>query len=194
MAGIIARSSAIARSRREAPMVDNYAAYLQRIEEAQESLRQKLDRNKNRIGFLSIHHGSEEISRDEWQRRVNTVEAALESYDGDAEGYESLAGMLQTARTMLSMYRTRCESYQKVIDHLKGQEMPLITHINQLSASKGKLASAQSLELAKGNMGQILAAGKNPGYVAVATAKEAQELRNIKQLIAESEALAELKG
>jgi HPt (histidine-containing phosphotransfer) domain-containing protein len=193
MAGIIARSSAIARSRKEAPMVDNYVTYLQRIEEAQESLRQKLDRNKNRISFLSVHEDSEENSRNEWQSRVRTVEAALQNYDGDAEGYEALAGLLHTAQSMLAMYTARCASHRETIGHLRAQELPLITHINQLSASKGKLHSARSLEQAKGSMDQILASRNTPGY-AVPAAKEEQELRAIKQLIAESEALAELKG
>jgi hypothetical protein len=194
MAGIIARSSAIARSRKEAPMVDNYVTYLQRIDEAQESLRQKLDRNKNRISFLSVHEDTEETSRGEWQSRVRIIEAALQSYDGNAEGYEALAGLLHTAQSMLAMYTARCTSHRETIEHLRAQELPLITHINQLSASKGKLHSARSLEQAKGSMDQILAARNTPGYVAAPAAKEEQELRAIKQLIAESEALAELKG
>ena len=194
MSGIVARSSAIKRSRKETPVVDNYTSYFQRIEEAQESMRTKLSQNRCRVSFLSVHLDSEDESRIEWERRVTAVEASLDCYNGGQEGYSALAGMLETARSMHAMFTARCEAHNEVISQLKSQEAPLITHINQLTAAKAKLQSAQSLEQAKGNMEQILASRSASAHHAVASVKGEQELRDIRQLIAESEALVELKG
>lgn len=194
MSGIIARSRAIRRSRKETPVVDNYTTYFQRIEEAQESMRIKLNQNRCRVSFLSVHLNTEDDSRIEWERRVAAVEASLDCYNGAHEGYSALAGMLETARSMHAMFTARCEAHSEVISQLKAQEAPLIAHINQLTAAKAKLQSAHSLEQARGNMEQILASRNSSVHHAVNSAKEDQELRSIRQLIAESEALVELKG
>jgi phage shock protein A len=78
------------------------------------------------------------------------------------------------------------------IGSLKAQEAPLTTHINQLTAARAKLASAQSLEQARGTMDRILTSTTSIGIPS--SSGDDQELRSIRRLIAESEALAELKG
>jgi phage shock protein A len=79
------------------------------------------------------------------------------------------------------------------IGSLKAQEAPLTTNINQLTAARAKLTSAQSLEQARGTMDRILTSTTSIG-IPSSTSGDDQELRSIRRLIAESEALAELKG
>lgn len=194
MAGIIARTRAISRSRREDPVVDNYVSYLARIEEAQGLLRAKLDRNQSRIRFYSAQLNVEESIRGDWAKRVTAIESALECYDGEPRGYEDLSRLLNTARSMHKSFDSRCGVVAAAIDNIRGEDTPLLTHINQLSASKSKLQSAQSLELARGTMDEIMASTPSSHSLVAIPGRETQEMRSIRLLIAESEALAELKG
>jgi phage shock protein A len=193
MAGIFARSQAIARSRMEPPVADNYATYRRRIEDAQASMRGKREQNQRRAQFLSDSFANEEAGMIEWGKRVIAIETTLDCYDGDTKGYEALAHLLETAKSMRSVFTNRVSTIQSSIDSLKQQEAPLINHINQLTAAKAKLSSAQSLEHARGTMDRILTSTSSLG-VPSATNGDDQEIRSIRRLIAESEALAELKG
>jgi len=193
MAGIFARSRDIARSRMEPPAVDNYATYLRRIEDAQASMRDKLSRNRHRARFLSDSLDAEEQGMIEWNKRVTALEATIGCYDGDTKGYESLARLYDTAKSMQSVFTSRVAAMRSSIETLKAQDVPLHTHINQLTAARTKLVSAQSLEEARGTMDRILTSATSIG-ISPAVSGDDQEMRSIRRLIAESEALAELKG
>jgi phage shock protein A len=173
-------------------VADNYGTYLRRIEDAQASMRGKLEQNRRRAGFLSDSLETEEEGMIQWNKRVIALEATIECYDGDTKGYEALAHLYDTAKSMQSVFISRVETMRQSIGSLKAQEAPLTTHINQLTAARAKLASAQSLEQARGTMDRILTSTTSIGIPS--SSGDDQELRSIRRLIAESEALAELKG
>lgn len=193
MAGIFARASAIARSQAVPAASDNYGTYLHRIEEAQSSMRVRLDQNRRRVSYLSSSLEAEEDGMVEWTKRVVALEATIDCYDGDTKGYEALARLYDTAKSMQSVFTSRVDSIQTSIDGLKAQVAPLTSHINQLTSAKGKLTTAQSIEQARGTMDRILNSAASTGIPSAANGDD-QELRAIRRLIAESEALAELKG
>lgn len=195
MAGIFSRSLGIARSHAAQPVAapDNYGTYLSRIEDAQTSMRGRLAQNQRRAQFLSDSLDTEEHGMIEWNKRVIALEATIECYDGDTKGYESLAHLYDTAKSMQTVFASRVDTMRSSIASLKAQEAPLTTHINQLTAARAKLASAQSLDQARGTMDRILTSTTSLGIPSAASGDD-QELRSIRRLIAESEALAELKG
>lgn len=193
MTGIARRTRAVARSRNETQVVDNYAVFLARIEEAQQSMREKLEQNKRRIAFLTTQFSHDDDSRSAWQRRVTSVNAAIEAYEGGTQGYDLLANALKTAQRMLGAYTSKTSSLNGAITQLKNQEAPLTAHINQLTAAKAKLRSAQAVEQSKGNMDRIVASTTSTALPEL-NVREDESLRAIRRLIAEAEALVELKG
>lgn len=201
MAGIFARARSIARSQYVAPSTnnsytppDNYATYINRIEAAQSSMREKREQQYRRIQFLQNSLEVEEEGMNQWGNRVAALEATLDCYAGDTKGYEGLAHLYDTAKTMYTAFLNKVEAIEASIAELQAQQEPLVTHINQLTAAKTKLMSAQSVEQARGTMDRILTSSISPGNRTPASFTDDQELRSIRRLIAESEALAELKG
>lgn len=193
MAGIIGRSRAIARSRKEVPIVDNYVTFLSRIEEAQASMRSKADQNRRRAQLFSARLTTTEESQIAWEKRLDMVKLTIELYEGEPKGLDALEHLHRTATSMLTVYTTRTATLNAQIKQLLDQEAPLISHINQLSAAKAKLHSAQALEQSKGQLDYILATNTSVVHQGIPV-RDDQALRAIRLLIAESEALVELKG
>lgn len=192
MAGLRSRKgSSIVSAGDQAPLVDNYAVFFQRIEDAQNALRSKMSQNERRISFLRQQLTTAEASLTQWSDNVSTVDRALAVYDGDAKGYEYLAGLLESARTMASAAQSQSTLIESAIVKLEEQEAPLLKNLNSLTAAKGKLMRTQSLERAQRDLSNVV---RNTGGGGITHAEPLDEMREIRRLVAETEALVELKG
>lgn len=191
--GVLSRARSIRRSNTDTPMVDNYEDFLGRIAVTRQALDQQHSQLLKRTSFLRSQWSYERNSASVWESRSTSLTEALVVYRGSADGYQRLADLTAVAEKLHNASKNRHESIDAALKATNERREALAESIKTLESSRIQLETSRKLGLAMESLTRA-AANTHVGMNGVTPVGGTGELREMKLLVAQAEALVELKG
>jgi DNA repair exonuclease SbcCD ATPase subunit len=174
--------------------MDNYAEFLQRLDTAAKSLKERRDALGRAQGVVSEALEDNDYGYQQWTQRL----AQIEKLKGDKAttihaGLQELHGV---AANMQSVFRTRCERIGARLTAVGARIGELDGPLRQLELSKARITASRRVAEEREKLGRAMQdlAGTTEGADAVVPdAGLRDDLKVAREAVAHAEALLELK-
>lgn len=191
--GMFSRAQSIRRSETETPVVDNYEDFLSRMAVAQEALQAQSGQVSNRLQFLMAQRINEAQALATWKQRSEKLSAIIAAYSGGTSGYQKLADLSDTVDKLYNASKNRHETLSSICAALNEQSEAANANLTALTAARQQLETERRIGIARESITQAASETHTIAHPGIITGASNEGIREIKRLVAQAEALVELK-
>ena len=137
------------------PPQDNYAEFRGKIDAAREQLQKRSTSLENARSLVEYMHNKHLEAVSSWEDRVIDLTIVMEDYSGGAEGYETLANLLETAQKMDASFRRRSARVQTRLDEITSTNTSVANALIELDEAKDKLEMSRHESEARENLDRV---------------------------------------
>lgn len=174
--------------------MDNYAEFLQRLDTAANSLKDRRDALGLAQGVVTEALEDNDYGHQQWTERLAQIEKLKGEKAATAQaGLQELHGV---AANMQTVFRTRCERIRVRLGAVGARIDELDAPIRQLELSKARMKASRTVAAEREKLGRAIQdlAGTTEGADAVVPdAGLRDDLKVAREAVAHAEALLELK-
>lgn len=176
------------------PQRDNYAEFTGKVETARAQLQARATSlNKSYQLVHSLLMNSARVE-DQWKRRLNDLNAMVEAYRGDPEGYDALSELLATAQRMTSSSKHQSDLVRDRRDAIMKTQKSIETALTELQDAKSKLELSRYESAARENLNRLTSrASPNDIHHTDNDFGLQSDIAQARLAIASAEALVEIK-
>ncbi|MEN8585393.1 hypothetical protein ABFP37_22120 [Burkholderia sp. RS01] len=142
-----------------APPLDNYAAFLGRLDAAAGRLTPRRDALTTALGAAELLHHQNHAGLELWGQRLSRISQILDQHTGNREArtYSTLRELHDIAIKMKQMFGSRAERVQQVCNVIRARRVQINTSLFELEKSKVKLTSSKMLAQERENLSKVVA-------------------------------------
>lgn len=172
---------------------DNYAVFMDRLENAIVTLRGKRALVDLAAPLVAELYRENQVGHQGWVDRRREVEAAIDEYRGDTTGYELLADLLRDATTLERTFEERTRRLEGKRRMIEDRHKDLDASLMELEQSKAKLDLSRMLTQDRSALSRTMSQDRSVMGTAVTGGIDA-ELESAREAVFLAEALVEVKG
>ncbi|WP_247828846.1 hypothetical protein [Arthrobacter antioxidans] len=172
---------------------DNYAVFMDRLENAVVTLREKRALVDLAAPLVAELYRENQVGHQGWVDRRREVEAAIDEYRGDTTGYELLADLLRDATTLERTFEERTRRLEGKRRMIEDRHKDLDASLMELEQSKAKLDLSRMLTQDRSALSRTMSQDRSVMGTAVTGGIDA-ELESAREAVFLAEALVEVKG
>ncbi|WP_159706324.1 hypothetical protein [Arthrobacter sp. 18067] len=178
------------------PPPDNYAAFLERLDDAAASLTTRLrsvDKALTAVTLLLEKYQSASLK---WEQRRARVSEELDRHAGGPETYAALGELHDTAVKMVTLHHSQTLRIAEKLHLMQGQRDAIQQSLGELGASRTTLKTSRRLSQDRHNLNRALyeLAGPRGSAKAAPDPGLISDLRRAREAVILAEALMEVKG
>lgn len=142
---------------RPAPLLDNYAAFIGRLDAAAGKLTPRRDALAKALGAAELLSSQNHAGFELWGQRLSRISQLLDRHSGNQRTYRTLSELHDIALKMKQMFASRTERVQQVCSVIRARRDQINTSLFELEKSKVKLASSKMLALERESLSKVAA-------------------------------------
>jgi hypothetical protein len=182
-----------------APLLDNYADFIARLDAATGKLTPRRDALGTALGAAELLFSQNQTGLELWGRRLSLISQLLAKHTGtnEARRYSTLLELHDVAAKMERMFTSRTQRVQGVCHSIRARRDRINTALFELEKSRVKLESSRMLAQDRENLRKAaddLSLSPEGTSLGFPDPGLRESLREAREAIAMAEALLEVKG
>ncbi|MET3904545.1 hypothetical protein [Paenarthrobacter sp. 4246] len=178
------------------PPPDNYAAFIERLDDAAARLKTRLRSVIRALGAVSLLVEKYQGASLKWEQRRTRVALELDRWTGEPETYTALRELHATAVKMVALHHAQTARITEKLHLLQDHRDAIHQSLGELEAGRAKLKASRAASQDRHNLKSALyeLAGASGAGATTPDPGLLSDLRQARQAVVLAEALMEVKG
>ncbi|WP_155854172.1 hypothetical protein [Paenarthrobacter nicotinovorans] len=175
---------------------DNYAAFIQRLDDAAAHLGSRLRSVLQALGAVSVLLEKYQAASLKWEHRRARVSMELDRHTGGPEKCAALGELHDTAVKMVALHHAQTTRINERMHQLRGRRDAIQKSLAELETAAAKLKASRAVQQDRHNLNTVLyeLAGAKGGGASIPDHGLLNDLKQAREAVILAEALMEVKG